>query len=296
MKRKGQRMKKKKTEGKSSLKRQPWYYWAGAAGLLLLTLGPFLWAFIVSITPEYEMFTNTEHMLPETVVWSNYQNLFSMTTSHSVRLFRGLKNSLTAAAVTLAVGVPLSLITAYTLTKLEFPGRRWFKNSLLITMVIPVFATIIPLFRIFVEQDLLDNQFWLSLVYVSSFLPMSTWLMSNYFATIPREILDAARVDGCGPIETFLRIVLPVSSPVILACALIMFLSAWNQFQIPLILASSLETKPVSIVTSEFMTKDSIQYGLTAAGGLIAIIPPAILALLFRKFLVNGMMGGASKE
>ena len=81
----------------------------------------------------------------------------------------------------------------------------------------------------------------------------------------------------------------------ILACSLIMFLSAWNQFQIPLILASSLETKPAAIVTSEFMTKDSIQYGLTAAGGLIAIIPPAVLALLFRRFLVSGMMGGAAK-
>ena len=94
------------------------------------------------------MFTNTKNMLPETFVWSNYENLFSMTTSHSIRLFRGLKNSLTAAAVTLVIGVPLALITAYTLTKMEFPGRKWFKNALLITMVIPVFATIIPLFRI----------------------------------------------------------------------------------------------------------------------------------------------------
>lgn len=280
---------------KKSVRRQPWYYWAAAAVLLILTLGPFVWAFIISVTPEYEMFTNTRHMLPSTAVWSNYENLFSMTTSHSVRLFRGLKNSLTAAAVTLAIGVPLALITAYTLTKMEFPGRKWFKNALLITMVIPVFATIIPLFRVFIEHDLLDSQFWLSLVYVSSFLPMSTWLVSNYFATIPREILEAARVDGCGTMGTFFRIVLPVSGPVILACSLIMFLSAWNQFQIPLILASSLETKPVSIVTSEFMTKDSIQYGLTAAGGLIAIIPPAVLALIFRKFLVSGMMGGASK-
>lgn len=102
-------------------------------------------------------------------------------------------------------------------------------------------------------------------------------------------------MDGCGNLGTFFRIVLPVSGPVILACSLIMFLSAWNQFQIPLILASSLETKPAAIVTSEFMTKDSIQYGLTAAGGLIAIIPPAVLALLFRRFLVSGMMGGAAK-
>jgi len=145
------------------------------------------------------------------------------------------------------------------------------------------------------ERKLLDNTFWLSVVYVSSFLPMSTWLISNYFSTIPKELEEAAWVDGCGRIETLFRIILPISYPIIFSAALIMFLGAWNQFQIPLILASSMNTKPVSIVTSEFMTKDSIQYGITAAAGLIAIAPPALIALIFRKFLVSGMTGGSTK-
>ena len=137
--------------------------------------------------------------------------------------------------------------------------------------------------------------FWLSLVYASSFLPMSIWLMINYFSTIPVEIEEAARVDGCGRIRTFFEILMPIAYPVVISSALIMFLSAWNQFQIPLILASSFQTKPVSIVTSEFMVKDSIQYGITAAAGLLAIVPPAATALILRKYLVSGMTRGTGK-
>ena len=206
-----------------------------------------------------------------------------------------MQNSLKAVGITLLIGLPVAMISAYSLARLKFKGKKLIKNAILITMVIPVFATVIPLYRIFVSYQLLDNMFWLSLVYASSFLPMSIWLMINYFSTIPVEIEEAARVDGCGRIRTFFEILMPIAYPVVISSALIMFLSAWNQFQIPLILASSFQTKPVSIVTSEFMVKDSIQYGITAAGGLIAIIPPAATALILRKYLVSGMTRGTGK-
>ncbi|HIZ60698.1 MAG TPA: carbohydrate ABC transporter permease, partial [Candidatus Dorea faecipullorum] len=169
------------------------------------------------------------------------------------------------------------------------------KNILLITMVIPVMATIIPLYRMFADARLLDNIFWLSVVYVSSYLPLAVWLISNYFATIPKELEEAALIDGCGRTATFFRIMLPLSAPIILSISLIMFLNTWSQFQIPLILASSMETKPMAIVVSEFVTKDTIQYGLVAAAGMIALIPPALAALVFRKYLVSGMMKGSVK-
>ena len=165
----------------------------------------------------------------------------------------------------------------------------------MITMVIPVMATIIPLYRMFADARLLDNIFWLSVVYVSSYLPLAVWLLSNYFATIPKELEEAALIDGCGRTATFFRIMLPLSAPIILSISLIMFLNTWSQFQIPLILASSMETKPMAIVVSEFVTKDTIQYGLVAAAGMIALIPPALAALVFRKYLVSGMMKGSVK-
>ena len=222
---------------------------------LLLTLGPFVWAFILSITPEHAMLAKSTALLPEVVTWKNYLELFGGSRKGQL-LFAGIANSLKAVGMTLLVGIPICLMSAYTLSRMEFKGRKFIRNLLLITMVIPVMATIIPLFRIFVARQLLDNVFWLSLVYVSSYLPMITWLMSNYFSTIPKELEEAAVIDGCGRLAVFMRIFLPISYPIILSAALIIFLNTWNQFQIPLILASSVETKPVAIVVSEFMTKD----------------------------------------
>lgn len=262
---------------------------------LIFTAGPFVWAFSVSVTPEFEMFKNTMSMLPSKLNWDNYVTLFTASSRQNKILFLGMFNSLKAVGITLLIGLPVALMSAYSLARLEFKGKNLIKNAILITMVIPVFATVIPLYRIFVSYQLLDKMFWLSLVYASSFLPMSIWLMINYFSTIPVEIEEAARVDGCGRIRTFFEILMPIAYPVVISSALIMFLSAWNQFQIPLILASSFQTKPVSIVTSEFMVKDSIQYGITAAAGLLAIVPPAATALILRKYLVSGMTRGTGK-
>ena len=270
-------------------------YFIALVIFLILTLGPFLWTFVLSITPEYAMMEKTTRLLPEVITYDNYRELLTSGTQKGSILITGIRNALKAVGATLSLGIPIAMMSAYALSRMEFKGRRLIKNLLLITMVIPVMATIIPLFRLFVARQWLDDVFWLSTVYVSSYLPMTTWLMSNYFATIPKELEEAAQIDGCGRLSSFLRIILPTSYPIILSAALIMFLNTWSQFQIPLILASSLETKPVAIVVSEFMTKDSVQYGLTAAAGMIAVLPPAITALIFRKFLISGMMGGAVK-
>ena len=270
-------------------------YLLALAVFLVLTLGPFLWTFVLSVTPEYAMLEKSTSLLPKEVTFDNYRELLTEGTRKGSVLIWGIKNALKAVGVTLAFGIPISMMSAYALSRMEFLGRRLIKNLLLITMVIPVMATIIPLFRLFVERQWLDDVFWLAMVYVSSYLPMVTWLMSNYFATIPKELEEAALIDGCGRLASFLRIIVPTSYPIILSAALIMFLNTWSQFQIPLILASSLQTKPVAIVVSEFMTKDSVQYGLTAAAGIIAVVPPAITALVFRRFLISGMMGGSVK-
>lgn len=261
---------------------------------LLFTLGPFIWTFVISITPDFEMFAPTTKLLPESVTFANYLELFSGG-RRGTTFFTGMYNSLRAIVVTLVIGIPIALMSAYALSRMEFPGRKLIKNMLLITMVIPVMATIIPLYRMFALNQLLDQIFWLSMVYVSSYLPMAVWLISNYFATIPKELEEAAMIDGCGKMRTFFKIILPLSYPIILSVALIMFLNTWSQFQIPLILASSMETKPMAIVVSEFMTKDSIQYGLIAAAGMLALVPPALTALIFRKYLVSGMMKGSVK-
>lgn len=262
---------------------------------IVLTLGPIIWSFIVSLTSESEMFKNTQEFLPSSYTFDNYKSLFESSNRYS-KLFRnGMVNSLKACAVTIALGIPVAVLAAYALSRTRFRGRKIVRNALLITMVIPVFTTIIPLYKIFSDFGFLDNIFWLTVVYVSALLPMTTWVISTYFDTIPVELEEAAALDGYGKMQTLIHIILPISYTIIFAAILIIFLMTWNQFQIPLILASSKATKPLSMVMSEFTTKDSVKYGLTAAAGILAILPPALVALVFRKFLVSGLTGGSVK-
>ena len=269
-------------------------YFLATILFLIFTVGPFVWTFMISVTPDYAIFAPTSKMLPESITFANYVELFSGSRRGNA-FFKGMYNSMRAVGITLVIGIPIAMMSAYALSRMEFKGRKVIKNLFLITMVIPVMATIIPLYRMFAAGKMLDHIFWLSMVYVSSYLPMASWLISNYFATIPKELEEAAMIDGCGRGAAFFRIILPLSRPIILSVTLIMFLNTWSQFQIPLILASSMETKPMAIVVSEFMTKDSIQYGLIAAAGMTALIPPALTAMLFRKYRISGMMGGSVK-
>ena len=194
---------------------------------LIFTVGPFIWTFILSVTPDYSMFSPDSNLLPDKIIWDNYRELFSGG-QRGARFFTGMFNSLRAAAITLVIGIPVALMSAYALGRMQFRGRKAIKNILLITMVIPVMATIIPLYRMFADARLLDNIFWLSVVYVSSYLPLAVWLISNYFATIPKELEEAALIDGCGRTATFFRIMLPLSAPIILSISLFIMISVAN--------------------------------------------------------------------
>ena len=208
---------------------------------------------------------------------------------------RGLGNSIKAVSITLLIGVPISLMAAYALSRFDFKFKAFIRNGLLSTIVIPVFTTIIPLYAMFSNVGFLDNSFWLSVVYVSSFLPMVTWVFSNYMNTIPKRLDEAASLDGGGRVRVFLNIILPNSYPIIFAVILMMFLLTWSQYQIPMILASSLETKPLSMIVAEFTSKDLVQYGITAAAGILAPLPPTVIAVIFRKSLILGMTQGSVK-
>ena len=257
---------------------------------LIFYLGPFIWTFIISITPDSMVLEKSLNFLPDNTTLKNYLLLFDISSRQGKLLFSGMRNAIYASFVTIVLCIPMALLSAYALSRFKFFGKDFIKNSLLITMAIPVMATIIPIYKMFMQLKLLNNMYALSLVYVTSYLPVIVWLMSNYFSSIPRDLDEAAMVDGCTKTEALMHIVLPLSYPIIASAVLIIFLSTWSQFQIPLILASNNDTKPIAIITSEFITKDTVHYGLTAAAGILAIIPPTVLALVFRKFLVSGIM------
>lgn len=262
---------------------------------LIFFLGPIIWTFIISITPDALVLEKSLDFLPRSFSFNNYKILLNISSRQGNLLFRGMNNAIYASFITIIICIPMGILSALALSRINFIGASFIKNSLLITMAIPVMATIIPIYKLFMQLKLLNNMYMLSLVYVTAYLPIITWLTMNYFMSIPKDLDEAAMVDGCSKFMAFMKVILPISFPIIASSILIIFLSTWSQFQIPLILASNESTKPIAIITSEFSTKDTIHYGLTAAAGILALIPPMVLAILFRRFLVSGMMKGSVK-
>ena len=262
---------------------------------LIFFLGPIIWTFIISITPDALVLEKSLNFLPRSFSFNNYKILLDISSRQGNLLFRGMNNAIYASFITIIICIPMGILSALALSRINFIGASFIKNSLLITMAIPVMATFIPIYKLFMQLKLLNNMYMLSLVYVTAYLPIITWLTMNYFMSIPKDLDEAAMVDGCSKFMAFIKVILPISFPIIASSILIIFLSTWSQFQIPLILASNESTKPIAIITSEFSTKDTIHYGLTAAAGILALIPPMVLAILFRRFLVSGMMKGSVK-
>ena len=270
-------------------------YWLAVVLTFIFSIGPILWTLIISFTPENNML-QPGSIIPSNLILDNYAALLDSSSKISTVVLNGLGNSLYVSALTLVIGLPLAILAGYALAKLQFKGKSFIIGGILLTIPIPVFATIIPVYSLFRDMDLLNSMFWTAIIYCSSFLPLNIWIIMNYMKNIPDEIMQAAQIDGLSERQTFFRIILPMSQPIVLTSALIMFLMSWKQYIIPMILISSPQNKMLTMIMSEFMTRDAIQYGNIAAAGMIAIIPPAIVAIVFRKFLIDGMTSSGIKQ
>ncbi len=262
---------------------------------LCLTLAPIIWLVSMSLTEETELLAKNTDIFPKKIFMGNYQKLLDFNTKESKTLFQGLKNSVISSGFTLLIGLPSSVLTAYAFTRYRFKGRKILILGLLISITIPVFTTLIPIYSMFAALGILDNLFYISVIYVSSLLPVNAWMMMNYYKNIPQDIWEAATIDGCDEKKLFLKVALPISKPIIITSGLMIILMSWSQFQIPLILTSSQKNKVVTLILSEFITRDTISYGIIAACGVITVLPPALLAIIFRKLLVDGMVQGSVK-
>ena len=171
-------------------------YVIGVCLFLILTLAPILWSMVMSITPQNEIMGNTTQYLPTNPTLEHYKELLSPDNQQGKLFVKGIINSLKASAITLIIGIPIAISCAYPLSRLYFKGSMTIRNILLFTMAIPVFATIIPIYRIFATTNLLDNLLALVMVYTTSFLPVTVWLLISYFDTLPKELEESAYVDG----------------------------------------------------------------------------------------------------
>ncbi|GIW35216.1 MAG: ABC transporter permease [Meiothermus sp.] len=225
-------------------------------------------------------------------------SLASMTFDNFARLIQGpfglgLRNSLWVGAGVVALGLPLAAPLGYALARYNLGGHA-LRFGVLATQMLPPIVLALPLFALFRAVGLSGSLGGLIIAYLAFALPFMTWLLMGFFRTFPRELEEAARVDGAGFLYIFTRIVLPLSAPGLFAAGVMGFLLSWNEFLLALLL-SGRESQTVPVALSTFITQRGVLFAQVAAGVVLAVLPVALLARIIDRYLVEGLTLGAVK-
>jgi multiple sugar transport system permease protein len=267
----------------------------GVALLLIWSLGPVYWAIKTSLQTETDARARPAHYLPTNATLQNYSTLHSGGSDIAAQVRRSAVNIVVECGAATIVTVVLATLAAYAFARMRFRGRNVLFYAVLATMAFPAYTTLIPLYRIMSTFGLVNTYTGIVLVYVSGFLPLATWILHNYFASLPDGIEEAGLVDGARRLQVLWHLLLPLARPGIISTALITFLFAWGQFLFPLVLSSDLSTQPLTVVIAALQGRHVVPSTLLNAAGVLAIVVPAALALAFNRYIVNGLLAGSTK-
>lgn len=253
-----------------------------------VVITPFLWMFTTSLLTRAQTYTNTS-VFPTSWHWENYATAWQ-----AAPFGRYYLNSTIMAVGIVAGHLLFNSMAAYAFARLEFPFKNGLFVVLLATMMVPAFVTIIPAYSLVAHLHWIDTYAALIVPRLSDVFGII--LLRQYFATIPREIEEAARIDGCGRVRIFIRIILPLSTPALATVAIFSFLFAWNDFLWPLLVINSDEMRTVQVGLSVFEGRYGTSWNHLMAGTIMATVPSVIVFMLFQRALVRGLAAGALKE
>jgi multiple sugar transport system permease protein len=266
--------------------------------VLLFIYLPVIWLIISSISTRAELLSVPIHWIPQNPTLRNFIDILTpgTATSEVARTFKvTLRNSLVVASSVTIISLLVGSLASYALVRINFPFRQGFLIGILATRMIPEVSLIIPLYIIAAKFSLLNSPTILIFTYLSFALPFSIWLMASFFQTVPIELEDAARIDGCSRLRTLFQIIMPVSAPGLVSTALFVFLTAWDEFFFALIFTSTISAKTVPVAIAEFTGRYVVDVSGMMTGGVLAAIPPLVLSLIFQRYIVSGLTAGAVK-
>lgn len=275
-----------------------------AGGLLvtLYVLAPFSWLVITSFMHERDVMS-----VPLRVSWHSFTLRNYLTFVHASGIqaevgsraaedtLPGISNSLIAASATALLNLLLGTLAGYSFARLRFPGRMPLLLLYLGSRMVPGVTLIVPLYLTIRTLHLLDSLTALAITYLTLTLPFTIWLMKNYFQGIARSLEEAAMVDGCTWWQMLWRVLVPVCAPGLAAAAIFAFMTAWNDYLFAVILTTTMASKTAPVVVTGFVTDVTTARTLVAAGGVLAVLPPLLLALLCQRLIVQGLTSGGVK-
>jgi len=234
--------------------------------------------------------------IPTAVTLDHFSELFTSRGANGELMFlRHAFNSIVVALLTTVVGVSLSCTAAYALSRFRFPGRKTGLTMFLVVQMFPATLLLLPLYVILNKLGLLNSIAGLVLVYSTTAIPFCVWTLKGYFDSLPRELEEAARIDGASPWMIFRKIILPLSRPALAVTGLFSFMTAWNEF----IMASTFMTNQsrytLPVLIQSTVTEFSSDWGLFAAGAVVTSLPVMVAFYVLQKYLVGGLTAGAVK-
>jgi multiple sugar transport system permease protein len=250
----------------------------GSAAMLV----PFLWMVATSFKADSEIFAYPPIWIPETILWQNYPKVLEL-----LPFQRYLINTTFVSTTVTALEVVTSSLAAYAFARLPFPGRDRLFLIYLATLMVPGQVTIIPNFLLMSWFGWTNS--YLALIIPAAFTAFGTFLLRQFFLTIPRELEEAAKIDGCGHIRILRSVIIPIAAPALAVLAVFTFLSYWNSFLWPLIIINDTNKMTVPLGLELFLGQQGQRWELLMAAATISMVPTVILVLALQKYLVRGI-------
>jgi multiple sugar transport system permease protein len=276
--------------------------WLVIGMILLWSVFPVYWALNTSLMNSDMASAVPAQYVPYPATFTNYQHLLGLLSDPAnasnnlwPQFSQALTNSIIECVSATVLTVIIAVFSAYTLARMEFRFKNIIFYTVIATLALPAYATLIPLYRILGNVGLVNTYTGIVLVYVSGFLPLAMWIMYSYFQGIPLALEESARIDGSSTLGVLFRIMIPVGLPGITATAIITFLSAWGQFLFPLVLGSDSGTQPLTIMITSLQGEHVVPYTLINAAGILCILVPAVIVLFLNRYIISGMLAGSVK-
>ena len=255
---------------------------------LFITLAPLVWVLSTSFKPNQEAISFPPKFLPDHPTLENY--FFVLT---DPKLVLSLINSLIVSVGSTALSVTVSALGAYAFARYDFKGKNLLMSTILALFMIPVVINIIPIYIMLANVSLLNSLVALMLTFQILIIPLNIFLLKNYFESLPKELEEAALIDGCSKLGALIRVTIPMSLPGFLIAAILSFRFSWNEFVLPVVLSNKPDSMIFQVALYQFISLYRIDWGYLTAGINIAIIPVVILMLIFQRKMIRGLTLGA---
>ncbi|MGK6315463.1 carbohydrate ABC transporter permease [Neorhizobium sp. DT-125] len=260
------------------------------AFLVIVAVFPFLWMAVSAFKPLSQLYTIPPQWLPDPPTLVNFKNV--LFESNIPRYF---VNSLIISIGSTFLALVFAVFAAYGFARFDFRGRSAALAFVLIGQLLPTATVIVPLYIVLNYLGLINTYLGLILVYLILTLPLSVWMLTGYFRGIPKELEDAAIIDGASQLGVLFRISLPLVTPGIIAVTLYSFVATWNEFVFALSFATEKEMKTLPIGLAEFSTEFDTDWGAVMAASFVMTLPIALIFLVMQRMFVSGLMSGATK-